>query len=343
MAIGNTIRIYQLMNPSLYIQNQDSLQQVMLGDMGKDEFEFNVSKNGFLTFFNTGKLWKKKPGGKLPASVQEVTAILTNYIWVECNARYQSLKQKPFLFPFASTSILNLTPSVVAVYNPKTRELDHLICRCYCKIYSNSQNDTLDIDGAVFEFRVGEDKKVIGFNIRWQPIVAPKQEIALAALENTGNSANAAGSTTNADSSSPPALVYVLDPVSQPFLSPYYKIMNEENANYKTASAYSLEISILQKDRSDGADLMVVVKGGSGQFLYNWAVWQPATLTTDGIRSVGGNRNILSVGRGAYNIILDVVDNRLRSQGIPVSKRHQQLIYAMGQKSGSNKADFPNT
>jgi hypothetical protein len=321
---GKKIRVYELMPPSVYASNKDALQTILVGDGAKkNDIDFRVYDNGFVSFFNRSKLWRKSIGGKLPATAAEVVFILTNYIRVECTGRFQQVKKDFPFFPFPPDSILKMPPSISAAYDPATGDPDHLICWCYCSIYSNHNNEVLPVDGAVFEFRIGEEKTVIGLNIRWRPVIRIREETDFTEF-----------SGPTPDKTIPP-LIYLLESQFSPYLSPFFKVQEEENALFKTASRYSLELTILQQNKKNGASVFAQVTGGSGHYLYNWAYWRPDSVTTEGIRQLAGNLNELNIDTGVYNILLDVCDLKTGRPGMPQVRRYEQLIYALGD-NGSN-------
>ena len=167
-----------------------------------------------------------------------------------------------------------------AVFHPRFGHLDHWMSRFRVSLTASRAEGeaSIPVVGSGIDVRIGDDEKVIGFSSRWRPVISRRnrerisQEEAHEAINNVHTKSDEVGV--------PLPLVYRIegDNAPQNFIAPYYMVPDKHHWEFLPASSYSLVARIFEVQTADGTDLYASVRGGHGEYDFEWGVWKPHQL-----------------------------------------------------------------
>jgi hypothetical protein len=317
----NKIRIYKLTDPTVWNENKDSIFSILVNVSGvqipefiKPTIDFSINPLcGWIYFAVKNDLWLDvyKQGLSMDANeIRKSADTFIERIKKSCSSpSYLKLKIPPIL-PNKNTVIRHISTQAVP-HNTKAY-IDHWLVRYTIELKADDKNGT-PIMGSTIDIRVGNNNNIVLFTSNWRPtyldfieaeIVSLNQEEAEALSahhhndeashehthehEHESSLGNEASMKANTAKKKPilAPIVYNLEgeSVIQNYITPFYKIQQGHHSFYLSASKYSLVISISQENlENKNALCTAFVKGGSGNYVFNWSVWQPDKVWDEGV------------------------------------------------------------
>jgi hypothetical protein len=335
------VRVYALASPTLLKQEESAIEQIFfemlrISDRGRHKVEISES-SGWISYIDIEELWRRKTPPRLPDGPEakkrgnEFLRALTSAL-SPSNRRIPDSLRTMILLP------VNNPVEIVKVPRPDGSIFDHWLYRFQPKLlFGRQARRFVPVLGTQIELRIGENGQIIGFLNRWRPITDEHVYTPLIPFDS-----QMAGHHNNIEhneeiSSHMPVYVFDGDGIPQHYLSPYYLVNEGHIFSLVSACAYSLNISYNIKAGIEGETIVTaVVMGGSGQYIFNWAVYVIDNIWEEpGIRGLGdGSAGEIDVGdriktstitlpTGVYNVLVNVKDQRTGA-----FKHHQQLVYS---------------
>ena len=234
---------------------------------------------------------------------------------------------------------------VQVVFNPKTLEADHLLCRLSIAITDSIQNKPLPILGGGIDLRIGHNGKIIGFFVRWRPLISQIQTnfLPYKPVENEHDiehhaehehDAEQEEAETKAKVESEPVLVYELCGESslQTHLCPYYYVPLGHHNGLLPASSASFVIVFSVENNEQNTVVSVHINGGSGDFTYEWSYLKVELTDVKDVVSAG-TADTCTLKGGVFNVLLIVKDKKTG-----IVKQKMETIYAR-----NNQIEVPKT
>lgn len=192
--------------------------------------------------------------------------------------------------------------------------------------------EVVDVQGTVLEVMVGNRNRILGFQLRWRPVTGERLEI---------DAADFSYDAGEEEESPPHGLVYYSDGdgAIQHYLSPYYLVADGDDLVLTSGCSYSLVISYGIVAKPDGgAAVTAVVDGGSGSYLFDWAMLALDDLGDGSIEGLGSGTteerriddtraltlSTVTLPPGVHNLMVNAKD---RETG--AFKHHQQFVYCL--------------
>ncbi len=316
----NKIRVYKLTDPTVWNENKDSIFSLLLKASGvqippftKPNIDFTINPLcGWIYFAVKNDLWLDvyKQGLSMdPTEIKRSADTFLENVKKSCrSSEYLKLKIPPLL-PLKDAIIRHISTQAVP-HNTKAY-IDHWLVRYNIELKADAENGT-PIMGSTIDIRVGNNNAIVLFTSTWRPtylefieteILPLNQEEAQAlsahhhadetphqdAHEHTHSSSIENEAHVENDTKKKPILapiIYNLEGEStiQNYITPFYRIQQGHHSFYLSASKYSLVISITQQNlENKNALCTAFVKGGSGNYVFNWSVWQPDKVWDEGV------------------------------------------------------------
>lgn len=224
--------------------------------------------------------------------------------------------------------------SINAMVRPDGSAFDHWRYRARPQLMLDGGSKTrVPVYGSMVEVRIGHMGLPVSVCSRWTPL-APVQKL----VDPSPYVPPAADHQQTLDGqAAPPLLAFLLegDAVPQFYLAPYYFDLDEHGGSAVSASPFSLIVDIERTKQDDESMLVVALaRGGSGAYLYNWAVYSLHHYE-DGLRQLGAGKqhtigssprvtaSSIELDNGAYIVAVNVKD---RATG--AFKHQQAQIYS---------------
>jgi hypothetical protein len=221
---------------------------------------------------------------------------------------------------------------IYAVPRPDGSAFDHWLYRAEPQLtLDGGSTQRVGVFGAQLEVRIGHGGQPVNVQSRWSPLSGEQKLTDLASFQAPPNADSSSGSQ--------PAVMFLLegDGVPQYYLAPYYFQFEGLDATMTSASPFSLTVDVSRTSQDDAAmTLTALAAGGSGDYVYNWAVY-PITDPTSGIRELGSGSSLslrttdgqatassIQINNGAYVVLLNVKD-----QSSGAFKHHQQQFFSI--------------
>jgi hypothetical protein len=332
-------RIYALASPVLLAQQSDAIQKAVFEAMQAQpsaKVRFTLSESsGWFDYLAVEELWERKAPPSLPeaAAAQKAAEAALAAIESKCSDANKA-------WPDALRGIALLPPvnmirraALHAVARPDNSAWDHWLYRGEPQLLLDGGAKTrAGVFGAQVEVRVGHLGQVINVRSRWRPLSGERILADMNALPD-------AAVAPREDGVVPISLTNFLlegDDVPQFYLAPYYFLTNGDDVATVSASTMSLTADIGRTGQgSEQFTLTALAQGGSGNYLYNWAVHSPIDVGT-GIREIGSGRSevvqtdsgqarssAIDLDNGLYVVMLHVKD------GVTGAfKHHRQTVFA---------------
>jgi hypothetical protein len=336
----NKIRLYALADPRALVEENDAIAKFVfevLQVSPSTRRRVNISpSSGWLDYTALDELWERSAPPALPSQTVALKAAegLLTRLEQKCSdanrAWPERLRGISLLPPVGQLRRIGLN----AVMRPDGSTWDHWLYRAEPQLTLDGGSKTrAGVFGAQIEVRIGQGGQPIGVHSRWTPLSGERKFTDLSPFR---PSPGDEGSDTTGNSD--PIIKYLLQGAGIPqyYLAPYYFGGDNSDPNMSSASPYSLTVDIVRTKQSKGRmTLAALARGGSGDYLYNWALCS-LTRVEKGVREIGrGNSqtidsidgrttlNSIEVGNGSYVVLLNVQD---RATG--AFKHQQQQIFS---------------
>jgi hypothetical protein len=325
-AYDKKVRVYALAETSLFFDASDAIARLVLQALRVSpsaQRRVSISRAGaWLEYTDLGQLWNRSAPGALPSkekALQTAEAILTRLEQSCSNANPawpQRLRGHSLLPPFN----LLRRASLDAVLRPDGSAWDHWLYRATPQLTVDGGAKTrAPVIGALVEVRIGHAELPVSVRSRWTPLAGNYKLVDRSPYRaQEGGDAQAANGL-----SAQPLLGYMLEgeAVPQFYLAPYYFDVDEHGATASSASPFSLTVDI-ERTKQDGTRMVVaaLARGGSGDYIYNWAVHSLARYE-EGLRELGRGRQhpiggsggrtraaSIELENGAYIVLVNVKD-----------------------------------
>lgn len=359
----NAIQVYELATAGALFELRDRYRRILFdspGSVDQREKVFTVSPtSGALSFTDYTRVWKSRNGTGLPPSREEAIAAAENFLDAanRKTADFNRGLDNPVrsLFPDRNQRALR---ECHLVLHQDGRWHDHWLCLYEIRVLAGTAaTQGAYVYGMGLDLRIGANGRVISFHSRWRPV---KRTLytdrlpadAFAFLLQSGHHHNGRQQTDHPQpqhhtphgepghSHAPEPVVYLYDgdAGNQYYLSPYYYRADGHHLQVAPASKFSLVIRLLQEETPNRTRVTARVYGGSGNYLYHWAYWNPATLAgTEAEHVVLGEGSLetvqqetgtwttstVTLPKGFYNLMLHVADRQTGAYC-----HHQQTIFS---------------
>lgn len=337
-TVLGSVRAYRLADPGRIAGNAGRLGALLFGLREGDTDEsrtFHVHPaSGFLFYADYGRLGR---GSGLPRDGEQAARAFVT----DANRRVMGdaaliRAQVPALFP-QDVRVVGSGP----VQASNADQPDHWLCS-FAAYLALDRDRTARVEGASIEVRIDGRGVVIGLSSRWRPVAGDLLADALRNDEDHGvvtapgpNVIQAPKRTTIArierlrpeapaheheeeaqheeaeehqhGEQEEPAeqLLYRLaderDP--QTVLAPMYLGLAGHHGGWEPASSHSLVAEIFERP----GEVAAAVRGGSGNYSYEWGYWTLDDVFEQGVQPLGSGPTV-SVPPGAYNVVLAVSD-----------------------------------
>ena len=314
------IRIYTALDSSTLVTAQAPLADIFANRTADADVTLAISDDGSRIWFEDKSiLWSNPDPTRLPQTTPDVERAVKIF-----TARINTAAQQ--VGALKSAGITRIFPDDIrssfigVASDPDTGAVDHWLARYDTYLPSDTTFGSVQVLGAIVEFRVGTDGNVGGCWLNWRSCV-PKGTTPLISLSSTDQTAS---DPSNSDGSAPVLLYRVADEgqfiylqtssgtkksVSDPtqsFVARYFFTQDDDDGVFYPASAYSPVISIVPDPTSEGLALAAQVVGGSGQYGYSWASMD-ATLIWGAPVDLGNDPGV-TLDLGVYTVFLRVTD-----------------------------------
>lgn len=332
------LRVYELIDTNDLIKNEQLIKSIFFKvlkvpktDLG---YQFSIAPvSGWMNYANNNELYStKRKKTLLPDSSKDAEDQVRKFIQAinQELRKNESYKKSglPLLFP----ANLYLMESTLVFQTNKYPDIDHWLIRL--GVHLESGNSTTKVDGAVIEVRVGNNEnkdfsQIIGFSLRWTPY---KSSFIDDAMEYVPDDDHNEHEHDGGPHTEDVVVVYKLDGESIPqnYLAPFYTVPNGHHVEYVPASKkYSISARIYEVANDTGKELYPEVKGGSGDFIYEWGFWEQA-VANSALTVISDSR--ISVPIGVFNVVLNVIDRKTA-----VFCQTQSTIYSLGSEENRYK------
>jgi hypothetical protein len=333
-------RIYALANPAVLSQQANAIQTALfqaLQIQPSQKHRFTLSESsGWFEYLAVEELWERKAPPALPEQPAALKAAENALAAIE-----QKCSDASEAWPGALRGIALLPPvSMIrragfhAVPRPDGSAWDHWLYRGEPQLLlDGGAKNRAGVFGAQVEVRIGHQGQIVHVRSRWRPlsgerILAHVTPLPAQFQSDVGGSSEQQASILN----------FLLDgdDVPQYYLAPYYFVSNGDDVTTISASPWSLTADIGRTDQTDEKiTLTALAQGGTGDYLYNWAVYSPTDVVS-GIRELGSGQpdivktdagsartSAIELNNGLYVVLLNIKD---RASG--AFKHHRQTVFS---------------
>jgi hypothetical protein len=336
-------RIYALADPASIFQESEAIQRAVFEALQiapSSQHRLTISESSaWFDYVAVGELWERKKPPALPAPADALKAAegLLAKLEQRCSAANRA-------WPARLQGVALLPPvgllrraGLHAVARPDGSAWDHWLYRAEPQLLLDGGAKTkAGVFGAQVEVRIGHLGQVIGVRSRWRPLSGERKFTDLTPFRAPEAGGGGAGSSNEKPQA--PILNFLLegDGVPQHYLAPYYFQSSGDDVKTVSASPWSLTVDIGRtKQQTSRMTLTALAQGGSGDYLYNWAMYS-LTDFNEGFREVGSGQtdivesvegrasaSSLDFDNGHYVAMLNVKD---RATG--AFKHHQQQVFS---------------
>ncbi|MFM0389282.1 hypothetical protein [Paraburkholderia dipogonis] len=347
MATGGSdddkLRIYALANPALIVQERDAVQRAVFEAFQiapSDQRQLTISESSAsFDYAVVGELWRRKTPPALPAPEDALKAAesMLSRLERKCSAANEAWPELLRAIALLPPVGLLRRAGLHVVARPDGSAWDHWLYRAEPQLLlDGGAKNRAGVFGTQLEVRIGHLGQVIGVRSRWHPLSGERisaDPTPFRVPVTDTPQADASGTTPPV-----PVIKFVLDGegIPQFYLAPYYLYSDGDEVRATSASPWSLTVDVGRtRQQESQMRLTALAQGGSGDYLYNWAVYSLADVDkgfaelgsgrTDVVESVEGWANASSVDleNGHYTVMLNVKD---RATG--AFKHHQQLVFS---------------
>ncbi len=327
------MRVWALTDPNLVVQHADAIERAFRDALGaRDRSRHRVTiAAGLIEHVDTQGLWGTA-GAELPGEEQareqagRVVATVSRALSPQGDQMLAKALGPVLLTPPQLQPI-----DLFRVAAPGMSTWDHWLLRARPRLTLRIEDgSSAEVLGAQVEVRIGPGGAVLGYLIRWRPLLGEHVEVPLAdppPAEGSGDQ-------------EPPekqGIVYVLggEAVPQHYLAPYYLTAQGDGLELASACELALVVRIVPYSAEDPSRYVAVVDGGSGDYVFDWGLLGlsnvgEGTLTELGEGAIVKDRSttpesslsVVEVRPGAHIVLLNVMD---RSTG--AFQHHSEQIY----------------
>ena len=356
-AYDDKARIYALANPGSIFEESEAIQRAVFEALEiapSNTQRLTISESSaWLDYTAIDQIWDRKTPPALPNQAAALRA---------AEGRLQKLEQKCSdanrRWPERLRGIALLPPmrllrraGLHAVARPDGSAWDHWLYRAepQLQLDGTGQNKA-GVFGAQIEIRIGHLGQPIGVCSRWRPLSSERTFTDLSPFQPTTEDHDDRGHRSD-ETPQPPIINFLLegDGIPQYYLAPYYFQSDGHSLNMSSASPWSLTVEIGRtKQQESRMTLTALAQGGSGDYIYNWAMYSLPDFDK-GFRELGRGRtdivksrdgaakaSSLQFDNGHYIVMLNVKD---RATG--AFKHHQQQVFSSAFKSPPGSGQSP--
>jgi len=323
------IRVYELIDPQKLIDNEGIIKQIFFKQIkvtNGDDLKIHSFKisplSGWISYSNNAKLFQTdqvNPFPQLITAKKIIDIAETFFRAVSDSYRKNEVFKKlklPSVFP-DDPKLISTTP----VFQSKIRAVDHWLCQFEFLLRPSIHEQKSRVIGTFIDVRVSLQGDIIGINSQWRPLSGKTIETERKKIADN-NSSNNKNLT----------IVYLVGDENVPnsFVSPFYFSHEGENAKFIPASDFSLSLGIGQIPNDKGTTLVPLIDGGSGNYKFSWAAWEPDKIYEkgEGIKSMGSDVTI-NIPTGVFNVVLQARD--LKTNAITQT---ESMVFSTGKISG---------
>ncbi|MFT6502586.1 MAG: hypothetical protein ACJASQ_002713 [Crocinitomicaceae bacterium] len=317
------VKVYKLLDVDELFKFEKLIPKLLFDlPKKKEDYFFSISAvSGWLYYSNDVEIRMNKSIQSLPINETEVKLAVKKFMQ-RVIEKFTLEKQNNPKFTLDSILPQNLgEPVILPVINSETRLIDHWLVKFQPVLRGTSGfgGDPIPVIGSSFEIRVGNGGKIIGMTSNWRPLINGVSELLLPSPENIDpnqseneipHEHDQSENEHVEDESSNFTLAYLDkgENIYQNYLTPLYLDQHGHHFSFSPASKSSIVIDIIE-DHFDGeVEVFATVLGGSGTFRFEWATWGIQDMENSYVEH--GNNYKLSLGIGAYNIGLTVIDQK---------------------------------
>jgi hypothetical protein len=336
------MRIHALADPARIFSARQTITRAVLEALqvtASDRHGVTLSESsGWLDYAAEGELWDRVAPPALPDKAAALKAAegAIRQIDKACSAMNpqwpQSLQEVALLPPVG----LLRRAELVAVPRPNGSAWDHWLYRAEPQLLlDGGAIRRAGVYGAQLEVRIGHLGQVIGVRSRWRPLAG--ERLMAEPSEFVEQEEGGSGDDEH-EQKQPPIVNFLLegDGLPQHYLAPYYFQTDGHDIVMSSASNWSLTLDIGRtRQDEERMTLTALAQGGSGDYLYNWAIYSLADFD-EGFRELGGGRVEAVQSRdgkaAASSIDVDnghgIVMVNVRDRATGAFKHFQQQIYS---------------
>ncbi len=343
-TISGAARIYALANPGEVKAGEAAISQIIFETLkitNRAGQRVSVSESsGAIEYVNLDQLWRAGRPPNLPTG--EAARRAADAFLLALRRAFAGGGRTPL--PERPAGMVLLPPlkfvDIVVVPSRERPVGDHYLYRAQPQLsLLRDERRMADLFGALVEVCIGEGGQVIAFRSQWRPVTAERVYADLAHHPHAEDHGH--GGRHDAP---PPEVVYVLDGENLPqfYLAPYYRLIESEHFRLVSGSKYSLTVALAVRETAEGTRITAIPDGGSGEYLYRWAVaaidnpWESRLVELGAGRTVtvrtaaGGEVRAgeIVIPPGAYQVLVNVKDRDRRTGAF---KHHQQYVYSFPQ------------
>lgn len=336
------IRIYKLVDVAIMVENEHLIRslfyEILKVPKNSEGHHLSVSTmSGWINYANTNELYSKRTNKRLSNKGEEAEKEVMRFMQAVNNTFNSDILYKKTGLPLPfHPGIFHIESTLV--FKPDSfPNVDHWLIKFGFRI-DNGQSAS-SVFGAALEIRVGNNNNtdfshIIGFSLRWTPYVRYiYDDIVTMADEPTGKHHEPTQEHHKQDEK--PVIAYKLDGESFPqnILSPFYINPSGHHLEFTPASKkYSIVAQILEVENERGKQLFPSVNGGSGDFIFQWAVWEQGNFQSS-LKIIEGDSIFVDIG--VHNVALHIID-----QKTSVTLQTQSTIYALGNEEFRYRPTF---
>ncbi|MBA2611326.1 MAG: hypothetical protein H0U95_05090 [Bacteroidetes bacterium] len=340
MATTEKIRVYELIDVSSLVKNEELIRGVFFEILKVPQlrtgYEFSISPiSGWINFANNNELYSTfRLKSLLPNDPKDAERHALNFIKHVNHFFADNTKFAKSGLPIPFPSVY-LVDSTLIFQKNGYPNLDHWLVRFGMKLGTGTTSS--EVYGAALEIRIGNNSnkdfsQIIGFSLRWTPL---KRSFPDDQIPFVDDHQEEEVTHHNEHEEEELLIMYKLpgESIPQNFLAPYYVSPKGHHLEFTPAvKLYAITARIFEVNKETGKDLYPDVKGGSGDFIYEWAYWIQgdfnATVTT-----VDGD--FVSLPIGVYNVALNIIDRKTA-----VFTQTQSTVYSLGSEELRYKPFF---
>jgi hypothetical protein len=331
-------RIYGLADPADIIAERGQVERAFFQALGvapSDGHRLTISQSsGWFDYVATGELWDRPTAPTLPdqaAALKAAEGVL-GAIQGKCsvaNAAWPERLQDIALLPPVG---LLRRAGLYAVQRPEANGWDHWLYRAEPQLLLDGGAITrAGVFGAQVEVRIGHLGQVIDIRSRWRPLSGERILTDFRPFRSDDPQGQSG-------EKQPPLINFLLegDGIPQYYLAPYYFQTDGHDINMTSASNWSLTVDVGRtRQQQERMTLTALAQGGSGDYLYNWAMYSVEDFA-EGLRELGtGVSEVVSTGDGRANASSVELDNghaiillNVKDKATGAFKHHQQQIFS---------------
>ena len=328
-AYDDKVRLYALADPALFAEQSDAITRFVFEALQvapSDRHRVYVSpSSAWLQYTALDEVWDRRAPPALARKADALKAAeeLLTRLQQRCSDTNRawpgSLRGMALLPPVGMLRRAGL----YAVPRPDGSAWDHWLYRAEPQLALDGGLNRVGVFGAQVEIRIGHRGQPISLRSRWSPLSGEIKPTKLSPFQLPPDGEADAGNSEEGGGRSP-LINFLLegDGIPQYYLAPYYFLDDGDSMKMFSASPFSLTVDVRRsKQGASRMTLTALALGGSGDYVYNWALYSLARVE-NGIQEIGQGSSI-EIDNGNYVALVNVKD---RATG--AFKHHQQQVFS---------------